>query len=122
MALCFLLDEHLRGPLWRAIQQHNAQGVDVLDVVQVGDPPTPPLGTKDTDLLLWCEANGRVLVSRDYKTMLGFLAAHLQAGHHLPGLFILRAPWTIPAVIAALVLYDQACDPADLVDLIVNIP
>jgi hypothetical protein len=27
MPLRFLLDEHLRGPLWQAIQDHNAAGV-----------------------------------------------------------------------------------------------
>jgi hypothetical protein len=48
--------------------------------------------------------------------------AHLQAGRHLPGLMILHPVCKIPAVIAALVLHDQACDPADLVDQIVYIP
>jgi hypothetical protein len=122
MALCFLLDENLRGPLWHAVQQHNAQGVNVIDVLCVGDPPAPALGTADPDLLLWCEANGRVLVSRDRRTMPGHFAAHLNAGHHLPGLLLLRSVWTIPAVLAALVLYDQACDPQDLVDRMEEIP
>jgi hypothetical protein len=122
VALCFLLDEHLRGPLWWAIQQHNAQGVNVLDVLRVGDPPAPALGTADPDLLLWIEANARVLVSRDYHTMLGHLATHLQAGHHVPGLLLLRPVWTIPAVVASLVLYDQICDPQDLLDSVEYIP
>jgi hypothetical protein len=122
MALAFLLDEHLRGPLWHAIQQHNALGIDVIDVLRVGDPLAPPLGIADPDLLRWCETNGRVLVSRDFSTMPGHFAAHLQAGHHLPGLLLLRSSWTIPAVIAALVLYDQACDPVDLVDCLIVIP
>ena len=52
MALRYLLDEHLRGGgLWQAIRQHNASGVDVLDVVRVGDPPDLPLGTGDPDVL-----------------------------------------------------------------------
>ena len=37
MPLSFLLDEHLRGTLWRAIQHHNARGANPLDVVRVGD-------------------------------------------------------------------------------------
>jgi hypothetical protein len=121
MALCFLLDEHLRGPLWHAIVHHNAQGIDVLDVLRVGDPPAPPLGTPDPDLLLWSEANSRILVTRDAQTMPGFLTQHLQAGHHVPGLFLLRSPWTIPTVIAQLVLHDQAADPQDLVDQVIFI-
>ena len=31
MALAYLLDEHLRGPLWWAIQRHNARGSDLID-------------------------------------------------------------------------------------------
>src|SRR5437868_13813413 len=78
MALRFFLDEQLRGPLWHAIQQHNAAGAYVLDVLRVGDPPAPPLGTADPDLILWGEANGRVLVTNDRRTMPGHLTDHLQ--------------------------------------------
>ncbi len=122
MALCFFLDEHLRGPMWRAIQQHNAAGIDVLDVLRVGDPPAPPLGTTDPDLLLGGEAHARVLITRDRKTMPGHLAGHLQAGHHSPGVFVLRPSWTIPDAIDALVLRDQAGDPAFYVDRLEFIP
>src|SRR3954454_3099628 len=97
MGLCFLLDEQSRGPLWQAIQRHNALGLDVLDVLRVGDAPAPPLGTPDPDLLLWCEANGRVFISEDRKTMPGHLAAHILAGNHVAGSFCSRrvglSPW-----------------------------
>ncbi len=122
MALCFFLDEHLRGPMWRAIQQHNAAGIDVLDVLRVGDPPAPPLGTADPDLLLWGEAHARVLLTRDQKTMPGHLADHLQAGRHSPGVFVLRRNWTMSLVLGALVLHDQAGDPHHYVDRIEFIP
>jgi hypothetical protein len=122
MALCFLLDENLRGALWQAIQQHNAAGVDVLDVLCVGDPPAPPLGTLDPDLLAWAEAQGRVLLTLDIHMVGSHLAAHWQAGHHIAGMLLFRAHWTIPAVIASLVFLDQAYDPPDFVDLIDYIP
>jgi hypothetical protein len=44
MALRYVLDTHLRGPLWRAIQWHNSAGINPLDVVRVGDPSDLPLG------------------------------------------------------------------------------
>jgi hypothetical protein len=53
--LCFLLDEHLRGPLWLAILRHNSQGGLPIDVVRVGDSPDLPLGSTDLDILLWAE-------------------------------------------------------------------
>ncbi len=50
--LRYVLDEHLRGPLWRAIQWHNSSGVYPLDVVRVGDPADLPLGMEDPALFL----------------------------------------------------------------------
>lgn len=116
MALSFVLDEHLRGPLWRGICQHNAADVDVLDVLRVGDVASSPLGTSDQDLLLWCEAHGRVLVTSDWTSMPGHFTRPLQAGHHIPGVLYLKPGWRIPSVIATLLLLHQALDPAALLD------
>lgn len=117
MALSFLLDENLRGPLWHAIQQHNSRGRDFLDVLCVGDPPAPPTGTPDPDLLLWAESHGRVIVTVDRGTMPGHLTQHLQLGHRSPGVFILPRGWTIAMTIADLCLYDQVGDPQDYIDI-----
>jgi len=51
MELRYLLDEHLRGPLWRAVQWHNRRGVCPLDAVRVGDPIDLPLGADDLRIL-----------------------------------------------------------------------
>ena len=56
MPLRFLLDENLRGPLWNAILRHNVRGIDVLDIVWVGDVSAPPLHALDPDILVWAEA------------------------------------------------------------------
>ena len=109
-------------PLWQAIQQHNAVGVHPLEVLRVGDPPAPPLGTSDPDLLLWSEASGCILISEDHNTLPGFLTQHLQGGRHIPGLFLIRRGWTISAVVFALILRDQASDPQDFVDQLEYIP
>jgi hypothetical protein len=123
MALCFVLDEHLRGGgLWQAIQQHNALGVDPLDMARVGDPPDLPLGTLDPDPLLWCEGRGRLLVSQDKNSLPGHLAQHLYAGRHSPGVLLIRAGTTVPQVLAALVLIAHAGDPLDYQDRIERIP
>lgn len=60
MPLSYLLDEHLRGPLWRAVCRHNAMGVYVLNVVRVGDGPDLPRGAHDADILIWAEQAGRI--------------------------------------------------------------
>jgi hypothetical protein len=123
MPLRFLLDEQLRGGgLWLAIQQHNAAGANKIDVVRVGDPPDLPLGTSDADNLLWAEREGRILVSRDVRTLPAHLAAHLQAGHHSPGVLIIRRRSGVPQVLAYLELAAYAADPAAYQDHIEHIP
>lgn len=122
MALAFVLDEHLRGVLWIAIQRHNSYGGSPIDIVCVGDPPDLPLGSSDPDILTWSERNGRILISRDFSTMITFFARHLQAGNHSPGLIFLRRRWTIPTVIAALEIAANAGEPADFIDQVNYIP
>jgi hypothetical protein len=117
MALSYVLDEHLRrGALWQAIQRHNAAGIFLIDVVQVGDPVDLPLGSTDPVILLWAEKEGRVVLTRDYKTMLGHLAAHLQAGHHCAGLFIIRPKAILRQTVDYLAIASYTTDPALLQD------
>jgi len=104
MALRYLLDENLRGPLWLAVQRHNARGEDVLDAARVGDDPGLPLGTPDADLLLWCERQGRILITLDRSTMAPRLEQHLEAGHHVPGVFCVRPRRPVPEVLDFLTL------------------
>jgi hypothetical protein len=123
MPLRYVLDEHLRGPLWNAIQAHNAAGTDSIDVVRVGDPPDLPCGTPDPDILLWAEREGRLLVTRDVNTVPGHLANHLAAGRHSPGVLIVRRGGVVvPQVVFALVLIADAGDPTDYVDCYRYIP
>jgi hypothetical protein len=123
MPLRFVLDEHLRGgALWQAVQQHNAAGVDVLDMTRVGDPADLPIGTGDLELLRWAERADRILVSLDKRTLPAHLAAHLQAGGHSPGVLMLRPGSTTAQVLFALVLIAHACDSIDYRDRIEFIP
>ena len=122
MLFRYVLDEHLRGQLWQAIQHHNAGGVNPVDAVRVGDPPDLPLGTTDPQLLLWAEREGRVIVTRDPNTMPGHLNDRLQAGHHSPGVFLLRPRPTLAQVVDYLVVAAYAGDPAAARDRVEYIP
>ncbi len=109
--LRYLLDEHFRGVLWKAVRTHNAKGVYPIDVVRVGNPPDLPRGTPDPAILLWAEREGRVLVTRDRNTVPGHLTQHLLAGQRSPGVFVVRPVTTIAPVVFALVLAAHAGDP-----------
>jgi len=102
MALRYVLDEHLRGPLWRAVWWHNRSGEYPLDVMRVGDAEDLPLGTEDPDLLQWAERKERILITWDCDTMASHLAEHLTSGRHSPGIFMIRPVSTIPQIVAFL--------------------
>jgi hypothetical protein len=122
MPLRYVLDEHLRGALWLALRRHNAVGAYPVDVVRVGDPADLPLGTADPDLLAWAEREQRIVVTRDWKTMPGHLANHLQAGHHSPGVCLLRPGHRLPDLVFALALAAYATDPAEWTDQVKFLP
>jgi hypothetical protein len=113
MPLRYLLDEHLRGILWRAVRRHNIAGIEPIDVTRIGDPPDLPLGTPDADILLWVERESRILVSWDASSMPGYLANHLRAGHHSPGVFVIRKRVALPHVVDFLVYAAYQSDATD---------
>jgi hypothetical protein len=53
MALRYLLDENLHGPVWAAVQRANARRALPLEIACVGEETELPLGMSDPDLLLW---------------------------------------------------------------------
>ena len=122
MPLSFLLDEHLRGTLWRAIQHHLARGANPLDVARVGDPEDLPLGSLDPEILLWAEREERILVSEDRRTLARHLADHLLAGHHSPGIFTIRGTTTLPRLISFLEVVAYASEAHEWRDRIEYIP
>jgi hypothetical protein len=122
MALAFVLDEHLRGPMWQAVQTHNARGVHLIDVVRVGDPPDLPLGSVDPDILAWAERERRIVVSRDEGTMKTHLAEHLKAGNHSPGVFLIRKGSALADVAFFLAAAAHASDAVDWQDRYMYIP
>ena len=122
MALRFVIDEHLRGHFWHAIQRHNGLGIDRLDVLRVGDPPDLPCGILDPDLLLWAARTDRLLITMDWQSMPGHLMDFLQQGEHSPGVLILRQGFTLAELVAELTLVAYAGDPIDYQDQVRFIP
>jgi hypothetical protein len=87
----FLWDEHVDPAIIAAMQQ-LAPGIDV---ILVGDPGAPPRQTPDPDLLIAGEALGRVLVSKDKKSMPRHLINHFASGRHTAGVILLREGFSI---------------------------
>jgi hypothetical protein len=122
MPLAFVLDEHLRGPLWQAILRHNMRAGEQLDVMRVGDAPDLPLRIADPDILLWAQRESRILITEDRHTMAYHLREHLAKGNRSPGILILRSNQRMSTLVECLVLIAHVGEPAEFADAITYIP
>ena len=96
----YLLDEDtphsLRDQLLRSVPE--------IEILVVGGEMGPARGTPDPQLLHWIEREGYILVSRNRRTMPRHLRDHLEAGGHIPGIFLLRRRSSIGLILEDLLL------------------
>jgi len=112
MPLSYLVNEDSRGVLGDALT-HPDLGIDF---VRVGDSNGPPLGMLDPEILCWAEEAGRILISRDKRTLGIHLQNHLRSGRHSPGVFLIRPGCRIRDLVAFLVEIAFNTDAEDWVD------
>lgn len=91
-------------------------------VWMVGDPGAPARGTLDPEILTWCEMNEFSLVKNNRSSMSVHLKAHLEAGQHVPGIFILDASMSLGQTIDELLLIWGAASPQEYADLVNFLP
>jgi hypothetical protein len=93
-----------------------------LVVWKVGDPGTPPKGSSDPEILLWCEENSFILVTKNRKSIPRHLREHLTEGRHIPGIFELNPNMSIGETIDELLLIWVASNVNEYRDLIIYLP
>jgi len=120
--LRFLLDEHLRGPLWLAIQRHNAKGRLPIEAIRVGDIAELPVGSDDVAILEWASRDNRILISEDVHTMPIYLAQHCAVGRASPGIIMLRTGWSLAEIVDVLELVAHAGQAVDYENTITFLP
>ncbi len=86
MPLKYLLDENV-DPIYKV-------GLSKIEsdliIWAVGEPHSPPRGTLDPEILLWCEEYNFILVTNNRKSMPVHLIDHINEGRHIPGIFLLN--------------------------------
>ena len=123
--LKFLIDENLRHcAIWQAIVdwQTNLGQLYPLDAIRVGQPPAPPTGTLDKDLLEFCASQNRILVSIDKKTIVDEFAIRHQAGGRVPAIILLHGTLTAGEIAELLATASHAGSPAEFVDQVKWLP
>lgn len=116
--LRYLVDEDTP----HAIRDQLLRRQPELEVLAVGDALAPAFGTLDPDLLRWIEREGYVLVSRNRRTLARHLPAHLEAGGHVPGIFLLRRRASLGHILEDLLLIWEAGHPDEYRDRIEYLP
>lgn len=86
----FLADENIDPDLVLGLQRR----VDGIDIVRVQDVGLRTLD--DPTILQWAADEGRVLISRDIKTIPTFAHERVAAGLEMPGVFVL--PSAVPSL------------------------
>lgn len=114
----YLLDENVGESLRKGL---HTRYPDIV-VWRMGEPTIPPIGTLDPDILLWCEANGFMLVTNNRGSMPNHLRDHLAAGHHFPGMITLNPKMSLSETIEELALIWGASQPDEYADQITYLP
>ena len=84
----FVADENFKESIVRGVRRRLPH-LDVVSARQVGLNRLP-----DPAVLAWAAAEGRVLLTHDRESMIGFAYERLAAGLAMPG--VVYVPWTLP--------------------------
>jgi len=118
MKVRFLLDENEPPRLKAALLRLNS----TIDVLRVGDPGAPPLGTPDPDLLRYLELSQRAFVTSNRTSVPPYLQAHWASGGHVWGVFYARAGTPVAWLARDLLLVWEASDAEEWIDRVNWLP
>ena len=75
----FVTDENFNGIILRGLRRAQSN----LDIVRIQD--TVVSGAEDPIVLEWAAQNGRILLTHDVNTLVGFAYDRIQSGLFMPG-------------------------------------
>ncbi len=76
-------DADFDGRVYRALRE-----LPELDVIRVQNAGLRT--AEDPDILAWAAAEGRILLTHDRRTMVGFAYERVKSGLPMPGVFVIR--------------------------------
>ena len=118
MKIKFLLDENLSPRLKIAVLRLNPD----IDILRIGDPQTPPLGTLDPDILKYLGLSQRLLVTDNRTSMPQHLQEYWQDDQKMWGLFWTRPTATIRSLAEELVLIWETSMAEEWINVVDWIP
>jgi predicted nuclease of predicted toxin-antitoxin system len=114
--LPLVADESLHGHIVRGLRRREPD----LDLVLVEEAGLR--GSADSDVLEWAAREGRILVTQDEQTMIGFAWDRMKAGLPMPGLIVRGKGVSIRQAIDDLLLIASCGLPEDFKDQVKHLP
>ena len=115
MPIRFLADENFDNRILRGLLLRIEA-----DIIRAQD--TEIAGADDPTLLEWAATRGRILLTHDVETLVGFAYHRVEAGLLMPGVFEIRDSVPIGTAIDELELIAEASAPDDWKDKVTYIP
>lgn len=114
--LRLLTDENVRGEIVEGMRLREPS-LDIVRVEEVG-----LMATDDRVILDWAATEGRIVITRDRRTLIGFAYDRVRAGLPMPGVFVLRRRISIGDVIDALLILGMCSSPDEWKDQVTHVP
>ena len=112
------MDENLSPDLKQSLLNLNP----ALNILRVGEPDAPPLGTLDPEILDYVESSQRLLVTNNRRSMPKHLQDHWAKGGHIWGLLWLRPSANLKIWVEELSLIWEASEAEEWLDRVDWIP
>lgn len=106
-------DADVHGDIVRGLRRR----VPGIDLVRVQD--ALPEGTPDPEVLTWAAAEGRVLITHDRNTMVGFAYERVAAGDAVPGVIVTSGAESIGSAIDDILLIAEYMPAEEIRDQVV---
>ncbi|MGD2182498.1 DUF5615 family PIN-like protein [Lusitaniella coriacea] len=116
--LKYLMDENVNPLYIKQLRRRKPESV----IWAIGEPDTPPKGTLDPEILIWCEVHDFILVTNNRASMPVHLVEHLAQNRHVPGIFILNPDMGIGETLDELILIAEGSLDEEYQDQIIHLP
>jgi Domain of unknown function (DUF5615) len=91
-----------------------------LDIIRIQD--TEIFGLEDEAVLEWCDAEKRILLSHDYKTIPKYAYERLQAGQNFAGIIMIPKDQALLQSIEEIHLLLETLEPQEWMNLVHYLP
>jgi Domain of unknown function (DUF5615) len=112
----WLADENFPGPVLRGVIRREP----TIDIVRAQDVGL--LGQSDPEVLEWAVQNGRVVLTRDYSTLLAAAYDRIRLGLPSTGVFAMRPESAIGALVEEILTLEQCSAATEWENQVVFLP